>query len=328
MISLVSFLQVKGGNGVEALSIVIAVRDEPNIEGLVKELLNQLGEKDEIIVVNDNSQSFPNLPDQAKVIHLREGCFGKKHAIFEGVQASKNAQILTLDGDVSLPKDYIVYLKNNLPTGKDCVVLPIKLQGKGLWNKLSNLELISLNALGLGMAKLNLKLLANGANFSFRKEHYLNKFELHKDISSGDDSFSLMYSNKVGALFNSDKIPVADNNLSFLELLVQRIRWGGKTKKLPLTAGLVLGQLLTLVKLAVPCLIILNICFWQSTPIYYLLLLYWAIDFLFLFLVSFRYGEGRNIGYIPILVTFYPLYLWLMLFCMIFIQPTWKGRKI
>jgi cellulose synthase/poly-beta-1,6-N-acetylglucosamine synthase-like glycosyltransferase len=328
VVSLISFFQVKNGSGVEALSIVVAIRNEPNLKNLIERLVAQLAEQDEIIVVNDHSALPLSLPEQVKVINLKGTNMGKKRAVYEGVHAAKNPQILTLDGDVSVPKGYLRYLRNNLPADKDCVVLPLKLKGKGVWNKLSNLELISLNALGIGMANLNQKLLANGANFSFKKEHYLNNFERHKEVASGDDSFTLLYAKNVGAIFDSDNIPSSDNDLNFLELLNQRIRWAGKTKCLPMTKGLFLGQLLSLMKLSIPGLIILNMFLWHSMPIYYLLLLYWAIDFLFLFLVSFRYGEGRNIAYIPVLVTFYPLYLWLMLFCMIFMRPTWKGRKI
>lgn len=328
LISLYSFLQITKGQGVEALSIVIAVRDEPKLDELIEELLNQVDGKDEIIVVNDHSQDFPTLSERVQLAHLVGEESGKKQAIYKGVRKAKNSQILTIDGDVRLPKNYLKYLKTKLPSNKDCVVLPIKLKGTGVWNKLSNLELISLNALGLGMANLNLRLLANGANFSFRKEHYLNNFERHKEVASGDDSFTLMYAKNVGAIFDSDHIPASHNDLSFLELLNQRLRWAGKTKHLPLTFGLLLGKLLVLMKLMVPVLMLLNILLWHSMPIYYLLLLYWTIDFLFLFLVSFRYGEARDVAYIPILVTFYPLYLWLMLFCMIFMRPTWKGRRI
>lgn len=328
IVSLISFLRIKNGDGVEALSVVIAVRDEPNLKNLIDQLLKQVGEKDEIIVVNDHSQNFPKLPEQVQSISLDQTQSGKKQAIFEGVLRAKNALILTLDGDVSLPKNYLSYLRNKLPTDKDCTVLPVKLSGSGFWNQLSNLELISLNALGLGLANLNIKLLANGANFCFKREHYLETFELHKEIPSGDDSFTLMHANKVGALFEPNNIPVSDNNLNFRELLNQRLRWAGKTKRLPLTFGLVLGRLLTLVKLLVLPLLIFNFFQWQSPSLYYLLLLYWTIDFLFLFLVSLRYREERNMGLIPILITFYPVYLWLMLICMIFMQPTWKGRRL
>ncbi len=328
LVSLLSFLRVKNGNGIEALSVVIAVRDEPNLKNLIDQLLKQVGEKDEIIVVNDHSQNFPILPEQVQSIFLDQSLSGKKQAIYEGVLRAKNSLILTLDGDVSLPKNYLNYLRNKISSDKDCTVLPIKLKGNGFWNQLSNLELISLNALGLGLANLNIKLLANGANFCFKREHYLETYELHKEIPSGDDSFTLMHAKKVGALFESNNIPISDNDLSFIELLNQRLRWAGKTKRLPLSLGLVFGSLLTLVKLLVLPLIILNFFLWQSISLYYLLLLYWTIDYLFLFLVSLRYGEARNMALIPILITFYPLYLWLMLICMLFMRPTWKGRRL
>lgn len=326
LISFFTLKQIKRDKKLN-LSIVIPVRNEENLPLLLADLLPEVQKGDEIIVVNDHSQYPVEVPEGVKLINLSIS-FGKKQALFEGVRAAKNQMILSLDGDVRIGKSYISYLKNNLPTNVQAVVLPIKLKGKGLFNTLSNLEVIALNTIGIGLSNKNIALLANGANFVFQKEHFLSVFDQHQHISGGDEMFTLLSANKISGLFPSFTIPVANNDLTFEQLFTQRIRWAGKTQQLPFTVGKVLGYFLTIVKLSIPLLLVLNYGWWEETTLHYLFLLYGAIDFLFLFLVCFRYREVKSIPLIPVMVVFYPLYLWLVMVGVLFIQPTWKGRKV
>ena len=91
-------------------------------------------------------------------------------AINLGIASASHEVILTLDADVYFESDYLKSL-TTLLLDSDCVILPVRLIApkNNVVQHLDALEFKSLQLATFGMAGIGLPILANGANFLFKK---------------------------------------------------------------------------------------------------------------------------------------------------------------
>lgn len=321
----------------EAISIVIPFRNEKNnLSGLLQSiaLLDYPKELVEVILINDHStDGYENVEFLQYALNLKViNCLGvgKKAAISEGIAVATNEIIIQTDADCIVPSTWAQSLVNAL--GDNDMVCASVLFSNA---ELQNLELFAYQGLGKSTWMLNAPIIANGANMAYRKSAFLQVggFEDNKLISSGDDVFllrSFAKGNKQIVYTLSDLARVwtkSESNLT--SIMIQRIRWAGKTKNTN-HSGTMLAGLLLLVTNIYIC---LQFIFWLIFDCSYEVvaigvLIKFAIDGLFLFLAARQLKYYRPLLYLPVAIPLYSLYIVLVAFLCVFIRPEWKNRKI
>ncbi len=177
------------------VSIVISVKNEENnIHRLLGFLMNQDYEEYEIVVVDDYSQdktleilsSYSGL----KIIIPKENKPGKKHALEEGIRASKYDVILLTDADCSSnSKSWIRHMVNGLY--EDDIALgyaPLRHSGNSV-SRFGVYESWITGLLYLSFAKASMPYMGVGRNLAFRKSIFIEAggYKDHIEYISGDD---------------------------------------------------------------------------------------------------------------------------------------------
>ncbi|MCK5776274.1 MAG: glycosyltransferase, partial [Bacteroidales bacterium] len=243
---------IKNNDKPIGISIVIAIRNESANLPLLLTSISQLDYPHhlfEVIFIDDhsedNSKEIINtfIKDYTQItikyLALGEDNFGKKTALYEAYKQTNNNIIITTDGDVELP---IEWLTNTAKAFQDPNILMV-LGGVKINHSASfigdfqALELLSLIASGAGAARLKHPIMSNGANISFRKKilNQLNKDALRPNIPSGDDMFLMLETKrKFGAesiIFLKDISHFIHTSpiTSWKELINQRTRWVSKS---------------------------------------------------------------------------------------------------
>jgi len=230
------------------VSVIVAFRNEAaNLEHLVTDLSNSSFPPDrfEVILVddhsNDNSTDVIQKAIQSRarvtVLQLPEGLQGKKAALKLGISEARFEIIATTDADCRLSKNWVTCVASYFEEEQAKMVLgPVKLADNGtFFGNLQILEFVSVAATTAATVGLRHPVMANGANFAFRKEVFeeVGGYEDNLAIASGDDEFLLRkvyqrypegirYLNYFEAAVST---PPQPNLKSFL---YQRMRWAGK----------------------------------------------------------------------------------------------------
>ena len=240
------------------VSVVIAARnEESNIVSCLSDLLNQDYARDyfEIVVTDDHSTD--NTVLRVKELQQEHPCLklvllaeeepnksGKKAAINAGVNRARGELILATDADCRVKTHWVAsmasYYKEHKPQMISAPVV-FKPQKNNFFQAFTELEFISLIASGAAAIGINKPLMSNGANLAFQRETFLdlNVFESNSNWASGDDMF-LMHGiqKRFGAgsihfLKSLSAVVETYPPSSLREFVMQRIRWGSKTKAYP-----------------------------------------------------------------------------------------------
>ena len=240
---LVYFKQNKLANNslISEVSIIIPFKNESDRIRELLDCINRLHETTKLVVEfifvddgsSDNSAQIigDNLKN-AKIIANKGD--GKKMAIKTAVEKAQFAYILSWDADISMKENYLNELAQ-LPQS-DMWILPVRLTGNKLIQRLGSIEYSWFQLIGLSMAKKQSAFLCSGANLLFKKSMFLKAEEHRIDygLPSGDDYFLLKVFKIMGAQINAsttEKLLVKSNGPdSYILLMAQRKRWIAKTK--------------------------------------------------------------------------------------------------
>jgi biofilm PGA synthesis N-glycosyltransferase PgaC len=213
---------------VNFISVVIAVRDEPNLTELLNDLSGQQYSSYEVIVVDDHSTTSPGT--QALINKGQ----GKKAAITTGIASAKGNIIVTTDGDCRVRPQWLSEINKGFQDASiKMLVGGVRIEGeRSFFSKLQALEFVSVAVTSAATIGLGFPTMCNGANLAYRKDafHKVNGFEGNERISSGDDEFlmnkfdkrSIQYLKSTASLVTSSPLPLVT---SFIN---QRLRWAGK----------------------------------------------------------------------------------------------------
>lgn len=227
---------------INGVSVLIPFKNEVlRIEPLLKSILGLNipdGFEVEFIFVDDNSSdNGANVVEDYlddKVVLVKSKGIGKKAAIKTGVELAKFDFVLTLDADVSISSNYFKAISELEKA--DMWILPVRLTGKKLIQRLGAIEFVWLQLLGISLAKYLNPFLCNGANLLFRKKTFeaLDETRTDYEIASGDDMFLLEAMRKADADIHAsskfDLIAFSEGPESFSALRLQRSRWINKMK--------------------------------------------------------------------------------------------------
>jgi len=333
-------------------SIIIAARNEErNIATCLKELLEQdfLHADFEIILVDDHSvdstisvvNEFVLKHSNIKLVSLAsisQAIIGKKAAISFGIGQARGELIITTDADCRFPKDWlsciVAYFEKHNPV---MISAPVAfIPQRRIIGNFMELEFMGLVTAGAGALGLRKPLMCNGANLAFRRNVFIerNAFEANSKLASGDDIF-LMHSirKKYGAqaihfVKSAKAIVETPAPESLQEFLMQRIRWGSKTRAYPgsFTAAVALVVFLNSMLLLGGAIFL---PFYSG--LFYPVLTGWGLkiasDFLLLYQGCVFFDRRKLLNwFIPFQVV-YVVYITLVVFESLFSGYRWKGRR-
>lgn len=238
------------------VSIIIAARnEEDNIAVCLEDLCKQDYHSGnfEIIVVDDHSTDN-TISEVQKIIHRntninlvnlaeQHSSKGKKDAIASGVKQARGKLIITTDADCRFNRQWlsciVKYYSQHQPV---MISAPVAfLPQNSVGSKFMELDFISLVTAGAGALGLNKPLMCNGANLAFRRDVFLElkPFQESEKWASGDDMFLMQNirekygSQAIHFLKSSGAIVKTKAPAGVKEFIMQRIRWGSKTRAYP-----------------------------------------------------------------------------------------------
>ena len=302
------------------VSIVIAARnEEANIKKCLEScaLQNYPQDKFEVIVVNDRSQDSTamivnNSSKDYKNIHLLNITdlpddyknSGKKHALKKGIKKAAGEILLLTDADCFPQKNWIKSMIQYFHEDVGVVIGHSPYRGKGLINRLIQLDNLSIIAVGAGGIGGGYPILSVGRNFAYRRKVYeeIGGFEKIKDFSSGDDDLLLMLVRK----FTKWKINFASHPDSFVptqppitinDAVKQRMRWASKGLHytIPMTLSLMFIFLYNVILLITIPLFFLNVI--TSFLPLISLIVKTAGDFIIIFQAARLLNESKLVKY-------------------------------
>jgi glycosyltransferase involved in cell wall biosynthesis len=314
--------------------------EDPSFANFLSSLKSISGLVREVILVNDHStdnsveriESFKDL--NWKILSLENGKTGKKAALELGVQVAETQYVWTLDSDVeilNLNTRRFEKFQNELH--EDLVILPVFMKsGRSVLEIFQCNEWRYMQLLTWMSARMKMPMMCNGANLIFKRSVFLANIESHRTISSGDDLFLLAHTirnkGEIGLCWKGFSDVVISPVEILREALEQRLRWAGKTTKIPVTISSVLHFCFAL--FSVIHLLAFLGCFFSSLQGICLVFLLVKISFEVVgiyYVFSSRMGLKEIFVLIPQLVL-YPFFSLFIFISSMFYIPKWKDRRV
>lgn len=325
------------------ISVIVAARNEAsNIGSLLADLRSTAFPADrfEIIIVDDHSadatpevvrEAIAGFP-QARLLHLSEGRTGKKAALQLGIEHARFGVIATTDADCTVSKNWLTCVASYFGQAETKLVIgPVKLaESQAFIKSLQVMEFVSVAGATAATVGLGHPVMANGANFAFRKETFLELggYTDNISIASGDDEFILRkvfwkypegikYLNYYEAAITTPPLP------SLSAFVSQRIRWAGKWRHnsdwlaRALAAFVLLAQFSFLAVIATP----------SRMPLMELIVLKLLLEGVFIAWVSKFLDRRFDLVAFAVLELLYPFYVLFIGIGSFFLPFQWKGRR-
>jgi glycosyltransferase involved in cell wall biosynthesis len=294
----------------------------------------------EVILVSDHSadhsvdliNSFQS--NNWKVLKLGDNQFGKKAALEKGIRAAVTEYIWTLDSDVEILNFSLSqFEKFQNELHEDLVILPVLMKAGSMQIEiLQGNEWRYMQLLTWLSARMKMPMMCNGANLIFKRASFFEHIDSHRSISSGDDLFLMAKiirsKGEVGVCWKGFADVVIFPVKTLLEALIQRIRWAGKTTKLPVTKSSVLHFCFALFS-ALHLLAFVG-CFFSS---------FLEISLIFLSVkmclevvgIRFVFSSRMKLKEMAVLIpqlALYPFFSLSIFISSLFFVPKWKGRRV
>lgn len=265
-------------------------------------------------------------------LSLPDGLQGKKAALRFGMSLVATKWVLTMDADVTFKPTYFSKLQE-LPEA-DLWILPAVLVGESPFNQWQEVDLHMMNAINVGLYSVYRPVICSGANLLFQLEVYrqVDDWDAHKNISSGDDIFTLrafrrakrdvrLISEPLLAVFS----PTTRGLWSFMN---QRLRWIGKTTQVKDHFATFLGVLQSLFSWAFVGIVAK---LWTEHDLEYMLVLLVVKAFIEWSVFASYFLRYKRLGpwlMLPIVQWLAPLYHGLLWALIPVVKPRWKGRRV
>ncbi len=230
-------------NSTEGISVVVACRNESDrLPDLLESLKTQSYQTFQLVLVDDNSTDDTlELMRKASINFknckvLQSGGYGKKQALKSGIESCDYELIATTDADCTpTPLWLECIVKFQSQSNSDLIIGPVAISpAKKYFEKLQQLEFLSLVSAGAGAVGIENPIMCNGANLAFKKEKWLQNFSyIQENLYSGDDVFMLhalkAQHAKISFLKSTESIVNTVACHSPVAFFRQRTRWASKT---------------------------------------------------------------------------------------------------
>jgi len=344
------FVVAENNTNPKQASIIIAARNESKcIRSCIERILeNELsGSNIEIIIIDDQStddtfEIVENIQSDLVSIHrLPDGKIGKKNAISYGVSKAKYPIILCTDADCLVGKFWIAshlqaYNDSSVQMATSIVMPVNKKSILGNFQSFDFAATMVITAVGIQTKKLYL---ANGANMSFYRDTFLrlNVYQENKHLASGDDIFLIKhvakeYPNGVRFIKSKDSVVKTLPEISWTELVIQRIRWASKSLDVKSNSIMSLQGFIFLYTAFIGCLFLMY--FYDGTAFYSyaiagLVITKYITDYIFLKSVSRTFDPTISMKYFPFCFLLYFIHILGSGLTALFpYKYIWKGRTV
>lgn len=227
------------------VTVVVAARNEAeNLPTLFQNLENQTYNHNNLllIIVDDHSDdATPQLAAQwcragtnRLFLSLCQGEYGKKAALAKAFSHARGRLIITTDADCTMSARWLeTVVAFYEVSGARLIIGPVKLSGNSLFQRLQQLEFLSISITTGGTASVNRATMCNGANLAFERKLIASHNGLWQSkIASGDDIFLLQalkaQGEKIAFLKSTGALVETPAQKSIQSLLNQRVRWASK----------------------------------------------------------------------------------------------------
>ena len=322
------------------LSVVVPCRNEEEyLRRLLSSLAQQSYQNFELILVDDHSTDrtqriMRSVEDAFSDIKIIEATgFGKKNALFEGIQMASGNLIVTTDADCVpsfLWLESIVNFQNE--SRSDLIIAPVRLRAtESIFFELQYLEFTSLVASGAAAAGAGKAILCNGANLAFTKSAWIQSIDDMKfDQPSGDDIFLLQSIKKRGGVIRFLKseaaFVIAEPSKTIKDFFIQRRRWAAKSPSYT-DFDLIFTAIIVLAISIYPFVMIAVSAFEPHFLWLFLMVMGFKLLVDMIFLYSVRsFFHLRKVWLFSILLSIiYPIYIVAVSFSAFFVKPKkWK----
>ncbi len=332
--------------------IIPARNEEENIGSCLTSIikLDYPENKLEVLVVNDEStddtqkivDSFAEKCTFIKSVNTKDlpkKYMYKKNALYQGIINTESEIIATVDADCVAQPGWLKIMTSCFDEKTGVVAGPVQIlksSESSFLKKIESLDFLSLVICGAGSIGCGFPLIANGANFMYRRKTYeeTGGFDGIDTIASGDDDLFIQKVHKHGkwkVKFCPSKNAVNYTSAadSAATLLKQRTRWATKgirykNRSLVLTLGSIYLFYLYLF-FGIPAVLFLNL---PAAA----LITAWIIKLLFeagVLLSGMRLlGRFDLLKYFPFAEIVHVPYILIASLTGLFNSITWKGRKI
>ncbi|MEL6656600.1 MAG: glycosyltransferase [Bacteroidota bacterium] len=328
-------------------SILIPARNEAaGIQACLQSILMQdyPAHKMELIVIDDHSdddtaaQVLQIEDERIQLIRLADAVMGKKAALSAGIARAQAEIILTTDADCIFDRDWLKHIASAFQARHDMVLAPVQINANNqLLQSWQGLDVCGTLLLTGAAVAAGHPILANGANFAFRKTLFeqLNGFTGNLERASGDDIFLLQKavqepSVKIAFAFHRAAIATTAPVETWSQLFWQRLRWAGKTSGYTdwylllfqagayiVNAGLLIALMLLLVY---PQLVTVVITSWVIKAI---------AECFYLWFATKKIGNQQWLRWFPISFFLHSVYVVLIgTLALLSFSSYWKGREV
>jgi poly-beta-1,6-N-acetyl-D-glucosamine synthase len=236
----------KGQAPMPSISVVVAFRNEAQQLPVLLKSLRQIdveGLEVELILVDDGSDDAgPDIislhtqgfPYPAQMIQSQG--IGKKAALTTGIHAAQGEVIVTTDADCTFSPRWLQQIAGYYTHQEvQLVAAPVAYCAGTFGGRLLAIELHMLMGIAAACIAHRMPTMANGANFSFRKQLFitLHGYQNHLHLPSGDDEFFLHRAAShapqgLRYAVHPDALVSSEPPQTFRQFVHQRLRWAGK----------------------------------------------------------------------------------------------------
>lgn len=327
------------------VSLIIPVRNEEhNIPGLIRGIRDQdyPARLIEIIFVDDHSddRSFHMISKHIAGMgnfHLtRNNGTGKKMALQTGLEKATGNLIITTDADCHHPATWIStfasYYERYYPK---LMAGPVLLErGKTFFQRLQQIEFLSLTASTAGAFGAGHPIMCNGANLAFDSKAIKDQEDIMQArFSSGDDIFLLhrmkqLWPGELHFVRSNDAAVTTSGQPDFRSFIQQRIRWASKSRGYSDMDTIITGLVVLLINFML--LWTLAGTFFEPGMFSFFVFLYiikTLPDILLVTAVSSYFRVKKNLWLFPLIQLVYPIYVVFTALTSLSGKYRWKGRK-